>query len=160
MSILIVLGGPINDNLTPGVWLTSRLEKTIEIYPILNPTYIIVSGGDTKKLGKTEAEIMKEYLVKKGLPSNKIYCEVNSINTIENGEFTYDMLNHISENTKIYVLTSEFHLKRAEIIFKYYFKNFIIEMVGAITPVSKKELDELKNKEIYLIDRLKKQLNI
>lgn len=33
-------------------------------------------------------------------------------------------------------------------------------MVGAITPVSKKELDELKNKEIYLIDRLKKYLNI
>lgn len=160
MSILIVLGGPINDDLTPGIWLTSRLEKTVEITNLIKPSYIIVSGGDTKKLGKTEAEIMKEYLVKKGLSFDKIYCETQSINTIENGEFTYMMLNHMNENTKIYVLTSEFHLNRAEIIFKYYFKNFVVQMIGAPTPISKTELNELKNKELYLIDRLKKYLNI
>jgi len=160
MSIFIVLGGPINDDITPGIWLTSRLEKTIEFNNSINPTYIIVTGGDTRKLGKSEADIMKEYLVKKGISSNKIYCERNSINTIENGEFTYQMINHMNENTKIYVLTSEFHIKRAEMIFKYYFKNFSIEMVEAITPISKTELDELKNKERYLIDRLKKYLKV
>jgi len=160
MSILIVLGGPINNDLSPGVWLTSRLEKTIEFNNSINPTYIIVTGGDTRKLGKSEADIMKEYLVKKGISSNKIYCERNSINTIENGEFTYEMVNYMNENTQIYVLTSEFHLKRAEMIFKYYFKNFIIKMVGANTPISKTELNNLKNKEIFLIDRLKNYLNI
>jgi uncharacterized SAM-binding protein YcdF (DUF218 family) len=160
MSILIVLGGPINDNLTPGIWLTSRLEKTIEMYTILKPTYIIVTGGDTINLGKPEAYIMKEYLVKKGLPSDKIYCEIESINTIENGEFTYQMLSHIPKSTKIYVLTSEFHSNRAEIIFNHYYKNFLIEMISALTPIAKIELDKLKNKEIYLIDKLKKYLKI
>ncbi len=160
MSILIVLGGPINDNLTPGLWLTSRLEKTIEVYNILKPSYIIVTGGDTRNLGKPEAYIMKEYLVKKGIPSDKIYCEFESINTIENGEFTYQMLTHISPNIKIYVLTSEFHSDRAEMIFQYYYKDFRIEMISAITPISKIELEILKSKELFLIDKLKKYLKI
>lgn len=160
MSILIVLGGPINDDLTPGIWLTSRLEKTIEVYNSLKFTYIIVTGGDTKNLGKAEAYIMKEYLVKKGLPSDKIYCEPNSINTIENAEFTYMMLNHMDENTKTYVLTSEFHSHRANIIFNHYFKNFIIEMIIATTPISRIELEALNRKETYLIDKLKKYLKI
>ena len=160
MSILIVLGGPINDNLTPGIWLTSRLEKTIEIYPLLNPNYIIVTGGDTKKLGKAEAHIMKEYLVKKCIPSDKIYCETKSINTIQNGEFTYKMLKNFSTKIKIYVLTSEFHSNRAQMIFQYYYKNFAIIMINAITPISDKELEQLKKNDIILIDNLKKYLHI
>jgi hypothetical protein len=131
-----------------------------EMYNIIKPTYIIVTGGDTRNLGKPEAYIMKEYLVKKGLPSDKIYCEIESINTIENGEFTYQMLTHIPKNTKIYVLTSEFHSDRAEMIFQYYYKDFLIQMISSITPISKIELDNLKNKEFYLIDKLKKYLKI
>ncbi len=158
MSILIILGGPIKDDITPDVWLTSRLNKAVEIYPILKPDYIVVSGGDTRNLGKTEAYIMKEYLVKKNIPPNIIYCEPNSINTVENGKFTYNMVYHNEKYTKIYVLTSDFHSNRAKMIFKYYYKNFKIEMIESETPIPKIELDILKNKEIYLIDKLKKIL--
>lgn len=155
MSILIVLGGPVNDDLTPGVWLKSRLDKAIETYVVLRPAYIILTGGDTRKLGKSESHIMKEYLIKNNIPENKIYLESKSINTIQNAEFTYPMIKHLLNNTIIYVLTSEFHCKRSELIFNYFYqKKYNIKMIEAITPISKIELESLQRNEKRIIEKL------
>jgi uncharacterized SAM-binding protein YcdF (DUF218 family) len=101
---------------------------------------------------------MKEYLIKNNIPDKKIYCETKSINTIQNGEFTYPMIKHQPFDTKIYVLTSDFHCKRSEIIFKHFYKNFIINMIEANTPISKNELESLQNNENKLIIKLNKFL--
>ena len=157
-TILIVLGGPITDDYKPDVWLKSRLDKTVEINKSLKPKYILLSGGDTRKIGITEAEIMKDYLLDNDIPRTKIYVESNSINTIENGKFTYEMIKHLSKSTKIYVLTSEFHCDRAKYIFEKYFVNYSINMIEANTPISKIELDALKRNDIKLLEKIKKIL--
>jgi uncharacterized SAM-binding protein YcdF (DUF218 family) len=158
-TILIVLGGPITSDFKPDIWLKSRLDKTVEINKSLNPKYIILTGGDTRKIGITEAEIMKDYLLDNDISRSKIYLETNSINTIENGKFTYEMIKHLPKSTKIYVLTSEFHSNRSKYIFENFFVNYSINMIEANTPISKIELDALKRNDIKLLEKTKKYFN-
>ena len=39
MSVLIVLGGPLTTDNKPGIWLKSRLDKTIKVYKEYNFDY-------------------------------------------------------------------------------------------------------------------------
>ena len=164
MSVLIVLGGPLTTDNKPGIWLKSRLDKTIKVYKEYNFDYIILTGGDPYKKYITEAEVMYNYL-KDYIPVNKMYKENKAKSTFENAIYTKKMI----ENTQIkniYVLTSDFHIDRSEYIFENIFNYYKVKpetvinplfniiMISAETLIDKTEMIELKKKEILLISYL------
>src|SRR5579871_4287871 len=125
-KVLVVLGGPIKSDNTPDIWLKSRLDETLKIVKILKFKYIILTGGDTKQTGMTEAEIMEKYLLEHGLEcsndQNIIIKEMKARTTFENAQNTCSLLKSTLENiSRIYVLTSDFHVPRSRVIFQHYF---------------------------------------
>jgi uncharacterized SAM-binding protein YcdF (DUF218 family) len=161
MNIIIVLGGPLTVKKTPDIWLKSRLDKLIEIYPILQPNYIIVSGGDPNNIGITEAFVMKEYLVKAKIPKNIILLEISASNTYENATYSYKIIkNRLKENIKIHIITSDFHIQRSKIIFEHIFKNISISMIPSVTPIDTIEYLKLEQNEKHLINKLLNFFNL
>ena len=156
MDILVILGGPISKEAEPSEWLKARIIKAIEIIPLIKPTYIIPTGGDTQNIGVSEADVIEKYL----LPYKResvILKETRALNTVLNGYYVRRMINNIS-NVRLYVLTSDFHIERSRIIFEYYCKGAEIIMVSAKSNVSSEEYDKLLKNELKLIERLKEKL--
>ena len=79
---------------------------------------IIVTGGIAKEFPdeKSIAEAMEEYLVKKGVPPQKILKETKSKNTAENIENILAILEK-EGISKVLLETNEFHLPRAKQLF-------------------------------------------
>ena len=130
---VIVLGAKVYKN-KPSSILQERLDKTIEYYQKNKDINIIVSGGKSKNGNLSESTVMYSYLIKNGIPKNIIIEEKNATSTFENIIYSKKLLKNINE--KVLIITSDFHLKRAEYISSIIgLKN---EGLCSITPVSNK----------------------
>ena len=110
-DVLIVCGAQIN-GYSPSVILENRL-KTAKEYLLANPAAIcIVSGGRGENEPCAEAELMKEWLIREGIPGERILTETQSTNTAENMRYSVRLIPEGAE--RIGVLTSNFHLYRAK----------------------------------------------
>ena len=106
----IVLGNKVEQDGTPSKRLQSRLDKAAELY---NDNYfnsIIVSGGIGKE-GFDEAKVMKEYLVKAGIPADVIIEDNKGIDTYmtaKNAKYIMESNNFQSAM----VISQYFHITR------------------------------------------------
>ena len=94
--------------------LSDRLDKAIEVYQKdPTPPVMIPSGGKGPDETISEAEAMEGYLLKKGIPANKIIREDRSTTTYENLENSKEII-LAREGSKYTVLvTSNYHVYRA-----------------------------------------------
>ncbi len=104
--------------------LTSRLDKTAELYKEgVAGTIVVTGGGRMKSVEVTEAHVMKRYLIKKGIKPNSILMEHESRNTIGNAYFTKRMIDRRSRDPSLVVVTNDFHMPRSRFIFRKIFGN-------------------------------------
>lgn len=97
---------------SPSIILEERLTKAYDLYNSGYGKYLIVSGGQGKDETFSEAEVMKEWLLKKGIPESIILIEDKSTSTYENLRFS----KKIMEDKKLasaVIVTSEYHMYRS-----------------------------------------------
>ncbi len=112
----IVLGCKVIEN-RPSRMLRKRLDKAVE-YLNENPQAVcIVSGGQGRDEMRTEAEVMREYLIKNGISESRILCETKSTSTFENFAFSKKLFGE-HFNQPIAVITDGYHQYRASLIAK------------------------------------------
>lgn len=107
---VLVLGSLIYED-RPSEVLQSRLDTAINLLDKNKNAVLVLCGGQGSNEVMPEAEMMKKYLLSKGVPQDKIFTEDKSTNTIQNIENAKQLYN--LENYKTAVITSEFHLERA-----------------------------------------------
>ncbi len=104
---IIVLGAQIK-----GTKVTNSLREHLDTaydYITANPeTKIIVSGGQGEGEDIAEAYAMKEYLVARGIESDKLTMENRSINTNENMKFSLEYIK--DKNASVGNVSSNFHI--------------------------------------------------
>jgi uncharacterized SAM-binding protein YcdF (DUF218 family) len=114
MDYIIVLGAQLR-----GTSLSKTLQKRLDTaaaYMKNNPnTIAIVSGGSKKKEYLTEAEAMRQYLLKNGIHQNRIMKEDKSKNTFENILYSKSLL---KANSSVAIVTNGFHIYRSTHIAK------------------------------------------
>ena len=118
VDCLIVLGAGLRNDV-PSMVLRTRLNKAAGYLATREDIPVIVSGGLGSGETITEAEAMSLYLRTRGVDENLIWKEDTSRNTRENLTFSLALMegNGLSiENTKVAIVTSEFHLYRAKLI--------------------------------------------
>ncbi len=108
---LIVLGAQIWHR-TPKMALLYRLEKALELYKSGYAPYIIVSGGQGKDEETSEADVMKQWLVEKGVDASKIFEEAKSTSTYENLKFSKEIMSKNNFKSAI-IVSNDFHIFRA-----------------------------------------------
>lgn len=108
----IVLGASLWHN-QPSPALRERLNTALQLYRTGKIDMFILSGGLGKDgVDRTEAEAMKEYLMRFHIPPNKMILEGKSHNTRENLQNTANLLKHTPIKS-LYVVTNDFHMTRA-----------------------------------------------
>lgn len=99
--------------------LQYRLDKAIEYWEQNPNITMITTGGRTVGYPQSEAEVMQQYLVRKGIPESQILLEEDSTRTAHqfiNAKVISDNAGKPMENTVI--ITNDFHLPRAMILAK------------------------------------------
>ena len=110
LDYIIVLGAQVKDD-GPSAVLKYRLDAAAE-YCKENPhTIVIVSGGKGSNESASEASVMRDYLVTKGVDIDKILVEDQSKNTDQNIKFSAEFLD--PSTNSVGIVTNNFHVFRA-----------------------------------------------
>lgn len=136
IQAIIVLGsGVIQGKASPTLAL--RLDRAAQVSEKFPNAFIIVSGGQDFGEVKTEAEVMSAYLQEQHhISPNKILLEDQSTSTELNLKNSQPILkdHHLSLNSSIAVVTSDFHtLRSSAIAQKQGYTQ--ISMISAPTPL-------------------------
>jgi uncharacterized SAM-binding protein YcdF (DUF218 family) len=109
---IIVLGAQVKPDRTLSVQLSWRMDAAIEAYKKKNVP-IVVCGAQGPDEPCTEAEAMREYLLKEGIPENSILSDPESFNTNENLENAKELLKEFPDIRRVLIVTSDYHVPRS-----------------------------------------------
>ncbi|MGC3836149.1 YdcF family protein [Moritella viscosa] len=125
-NAIILLGAgleKVGNNIEPPFHSFGRIYETARLYnecvDSAQQCKIIVSGGDTKNLGDTEAAVYKERLVSIGINAVDIITEPNSLNTWQNAQSTSEILSKGDFDYSVLV-SSGLHIKRSQLYFEHF----------------------------------------
>lgn len=105
----IVLGLAL-ENGKPAKDLLYRVNEA-EYYLSENPNAkLVLTGGNPDKDGRTEAEVMEELLLARGVPKEKMILENKSDSTKTNFRNTLQIL---GKDTPVVLITNNYHMNRA-----------------------------------------------
>lgn len=111
----VVLGNKVELNGEPSKRLQGRLDKALELYEKEYFKYIIVSGG-TGKEGFDEAAVMRDYLIGKGIPEDKILTDSEGYNTYMTAQNTKAIMGDM-EFDSVMIITQFYHISRTKLAF-------------------------------------------
>lgn len=114
-TTLVILGCKVRNGF-PSEMLRLRLDAAYD-FLIENPdTPVVVSGGQGSDEIISEAQCMKEYLVKRGISEDRIYMEDKSASTEENLKFSKELIEKEGLCRDITIVTDGYHQLRAEML--------------------------------------------
>ncbi len=113
-TVLVVFGAALRkDGSLPDV-LVERLEKTHQIADRNPQVRIVVTGGKPVD-GRSEADVMAEWLVEKGIEEGRILREGEAVDTISNARHTASLIAGLVGVEEAVVVTSGNHVRRAAV---------------------------------------------
>lgn len=121
VDCILVLGCGVRDDGTPSDMLRDRLERSIELY-FSGVAPKLLMSGDHGRIEYDEVNIMKQYAIDKGVPSEDVFMD-------HAGFSTYESIYRAKEifcADNIVIVTQEYHLYRA----LYLAKSFGLEAHG------------------------------
>jgi len=152
MSI-VVLGGGINKkgNLFPDS--QKRVEEASRVYKE-NPRKVLLCGkysffyeGKDTPL-KTEAEAMRDYILKLGVKEEDVFLEKKSQDTVFNAYYAKTEYFIPHNESEALIVTSDFSLERAEYIFsKVFGENYDLHFLGVPSSFPCKIKGEIMEKQ-------------
>ena len=111
---VIIHGAGLLDGKRVSKLLADRLDKAIEVYrKDPTPPKLIPSGGQGEDESLSEAEAMRAYLIEKGIPESDIILESQSTTTLENLQYSKQILDRMEGRKYTALVTSNYHVYRA-----------------------------------------------
>ena len=110
-DVIIVLGAQVKEDGTPSVALERRLTAALESYQE-KPQLIIVCGAQGINEPRAEGDVMRDWLIEKGVRPEDVVAETASFNTRENLVYARAIMEHRGLAQAL-VVTSDYHVARA-----------------------------------------------
>ena len=142
-QILIILGSPNSPDGELSDIAKSRLALCLKMYS--EKDLVLCTGGWGKHFNVSKqphALFAREYLLKRGIPSNCFLDFALSGNTVEDAVKVKEIVS-VYTDPRLVVITSDFHMARTKLIFNEILEGYSIHFLGA-----KVELPEEKRKAI------------
>lgn len=114
--VFIVLGSALSRSGGMTVRLERRLRVTLSALAKYPKSKVLVSGGAPRR-GRTEAQVMRAWLVAKGINPARILVEAKSASTVGNATNSMAMLNESTEHSSYTLISDASHIRRASILF-------------------------------------------
>ena len=110
-DVIIVLGAQVKPDGTPSVALERRLTAALESYQA-DRQLIIVCGAQGSNEPRAEGDVMRDWLIARGVPEGDVVAETASFNTRQNLTYAKAIMEHRGLE-KALVVTSDYHVARA-----------------------------------------------
>jgi len=115
---LIVLGAAVHGD-HPSLSMVNRLDAALAYLQTHPDCVAVVTGGKGNGENKTEAQMMYEWLVDKGIDPQRIVKEEYATSTEENLRFSFSLITAMNggrpiEPGEVAVVSSEYHLYRTQ----------------------------------------------
>ena len=108
---IVILGAQVKADGTPSVQLQWRMDTAYELWQE-HPCLIVTCGAQGSDEPAPEGEVMRDYLLEKGVPDDQILVDSTSVNTKQNLQNAAELLKGTGTE-KIAIVTSDYHLPRA-----------------------------------------------
>ncbi len=110
-EVMIILGAQVVGDLpaSPSVVLQERLDAGVAYLLANHMTRVVVTGGQGKDESEPEAEVMKRYLLTKGIDAERILVDNTSTSTVENLTNAVEL----APANSYVLVTSDYHMARA-----------------------------------------------
>lgn len=110
-DVIIVLGAQVKEDGTPSVALERRLTAALESYQA-DRRLIIVCGAQGANEPRAEGDVMREWLLARGVEEQDVIAETDSFNTRENLTYAKAIMESRGLSEAL-VVTSDYHVARA-----------------------------------------------
>lgn len=119
VDYLFILGARLYGD-TPSPALLERLKVGVEYLKKHSDVKVVLAGGKGRDEKVSEADAMKDYLIKNGIEEERILLEDKSVNTFQNIRFGLEKIREIDdrEDLKVLIATNRFHILRSKLIAK------------------------------------------
>ncbi|WP_286235832.1 YdcF family protein [Thalassotalea sediminis] len=159
-QVIIILGAPNDAQGSLSLIAKARCDKALEVYQQNSHQYILCTGGFGAHFNVTSlphAHYTQKYLEQHGVEKERFLTPALSRFTFEDCTLSQAILiqHQIMSAT---LVTSDFHMERAKLIFSELLPNISFNFVSAITPLPKQELDALIAHEKVAIVREKENI--
>ena len=108
---MLVLGAQVYETGEPSRQLLARLETALDWWKSHPDTVIVACGGRGSNEPAAEGDVMRGWLIARGVPEGQVFSESASVNTRENIDRARGIIGNDSE--RIIIVTSDYHLPRA-----------------------------------------------
>jgi vancomycin permeability regulator SanA len=115
-DVAVVLGTRVERSGIPSRRLRERLDRAYELYTSQLVRTIIVSGGLGRE-GYEEADVMRDYLVSRGIPDSAIFLDQNGYDTYESARNAKSIMDARNLESAV-VVSHYYHLARAVLTFR------------------------------------------
>jgi len=159
-KVIIILGSPNDDVGNLSEIAISRCEQAIKVFNENLAHKILCTGGFGEHFNKSQsphAHYLKNYLIKFGIPSSEFLDVTLSAFTFEDASLSKPIFDDHYIKEAI-LITSDFHMKRAKLLFTSIFPKVNFTFSAAITKCDDTELQRLEKHEIMAIEREKQNL--
>ena len=108
---IIVLGAQVKPDGTPSLQLQWRIDAAAQAWKDRN-SLVVVCGAQGSNEPAPEAHVMRDELIKQGVPAEMILMDDKSFNTRQNIQHAVELLEG-RDVQRVLVVTSDYHLPRA-----------------------------------------------
>jgi len=110
----LVLGFALADDGSPRPQLVSRVDRAVALYKAGNAPLLVLSGGAAKNR-KTEASVMRDLAVARGVPDDALVLDQDARSTIENFACARPLLD-ARHAKRVLLVTEPWHMARAMLL--------------------------------------------
>ena len=158
-DILIVLGAPNDADGALSPIALARAHRTIEEYRKRPGCKVLLGGGYGERFNTTSkphAYYVAQHLIRNGVSPDDIVGFAEGSNTVEEAVLAHRILESRSVQ-RIYVITSDFHCPRAELIYKHVFARYEVFVLEATARLSPDEKAKRRRHEAEALRRIREQ---
>jgi uncharacterized SAM-binding protein YcdF (DUF218 family) len=158
LNVIILLGAQNDNNGKLSNMAVSRIQGAIRKYVEFPGSKLLIHGGygHFNNTNRPHSYYVEQYLLNQGIKKTDIIAKLETANTVEEAAFSKNFLDAFEINS-ICVVTSEFHIRRAKLIFEHFFKPHLLTFVGTLNGVSSRFLQSLYSQEEKRIKEINKQ---
>jgi len=156
-TAIVVLGAPNDAEGKLSSIALERCRQALALYSKHPDAYILPTGGWGEHFNTTDKPhgyYIKQHLTAHGVPEQKILECAESANTIQDAEFSKPILGRHGI-TDLIVVTSDFHVPRAQFLFRREFPNGSLSFSAAKTNLPEDDLWRLKEHEERALGKLR-----
>ena len=157
-NIIIILGAPNDDDGNLSIIAQDRLNCAYRVFLSNTGFKIICTGGFGAHFNKTEkphSYYAKQFLIARGVPEETFLDSPLTSNTIEDFTTTKDLI-YREKPDIVVIITSDFHMARAKILYKNIVNYDRVLFISAASSLSEEELKPLLEHEEKAIESLLK----